>query len=280
MNHIQIVDIVKDSVAYPLRDWPNFVLLMLLVLSCIFIIPIPLLVGYTYRIITETIYGHDSLPDFYELAEMYVDGLKIILAMIVYGLVSFVVSTIFILLADATGGVAGGIIAAFLVLLNQVAVIIISIISLFAIANMALYNDWGAIFDIKSIWELCSSIGFLRILAWYCMLFLMSLFAIVTSVLSILFFIAPFIILIWLYVYEYRSLGLLVSCAEEHIDFIRETPTVNLNKGLEEEFMEETKELNEVKQLGESKSETINDPKEIIKEKISKRVIDETEDEE
>ena len=258
MNHIQITDIVKDSVAYPFRDLPNFVLLMILVVSCIFIIPIPLLVGYSYRIITATIYGQDSLPNFHELAEMYVDGLKIILALIVYGLVGFVISTIFLLIGSAIGGF----IAAFFILLNQLVMFLISIFSLFAISNMALYNDWAAVFDVKSILELCTSIGLLRILAWYCLLLVVGFFAIVASVLSILFFIVPLIICIWLMVYEYRSLGLLVSCAEEHIDFIRETPTVNLNEGLEDESEEETMELGEAdveairkKLKGESDSE-------------------------
>lgn len=263
VNHIQITDIVKDSVAYPFRDLPNFVLLMVLVISCIFIIPIPLLVGYIYRIITATIYGHDSLPNFQELAEMYVDGLKIILALIVYGLVSFAISTILVLIGSAVGGV----IAAFFIILNQIVMFLISIFSLFAVANMALYNDWAAVFDVKSIWELCTSIGLLRILAWYCLLIVISFFALVTSVLSILFLIAPVIIFIWLTVFEYRSLGLLVSCAEEHMEFIRETPTVNLNEALEndneesnmenngkfEEVEKENKELNEFKQLLESK---------------------------
>lgn len=264
MNHIQITDIVKDSVAYPFRDLPNFVLLMVLVISCIFIIPIPLLVGYIYRIITATIYGQDSLPNFHELAEMYVDGLKIILALIVYALVSFVISTILVLIGSAVGGV----IAAFFILLNQILMFLISIFSLFAVANMALYNDWAAVFDVKSIWELCTSIGLLRILAWYCLLIVISFFALVTSVLSILFLIAPVIIFIWLTVFEYRSLGLLVSCAEEHMEFIRETPTVNLNEALENddeeaniednvEFEEENKELKEFKQLLESKQGNI-----------------------
>ncbi len=259
VKFIQITDIVKDSVAYPFRDLSNFVLLMILILSCIFIIPIPLLFGYVYRIITETLYGHDSLPDFHELAEMYVDGLKIIAALVVYLAVSFIVSTALILIAGAVGDFLGGVIAVFLVLLNQLLQILISAFSLFAVANMALYNDWAAVFDVKSILELCSSIGFGRIIAWYCLLALVSLFAIFASILSVLLLIVPVIIVIWLFVYEYRSLGLLVSCAEEHMDIIRETPIVNLNEGLQEEFEDEygdlgvvTEEIDSEKLVGES----------------------------
>ena len=251
MKYIQITDIVKDSVAYPFRDLSNFVLLMILILSCIFIIPIPLLFGYVYRIITETIYGHDSLPDFHELAEMYVDGLKIIAALIVYIAVSFIISTILIVVASTIGSSLGGVVALFFVLLNQLLQILISAFSLFAVANMALYNDWAAVFDVKSILELCSSIGFGRIIVWYCVLGLISLFAIFTSILSILLLILPVIIFIWLFVYEYRSLGLLVSCAEEHMEIIRETPTVNLNKELQEV-------LGENEELGAAVEETDN----------------------
>ena len=242
---MQITDIVKDSIVYPLRDWPNFVLLMVLIVSCIFIIPIPLLVGYTYRIITETIEGHDSLPDFHELAEMYVDGLKVILAMFVYCLVSFIVSTILMLIASAIGGTT------FFVLLSQLFTILISIFSLFAVANMALHNDWAAVFDVKSIWELCYSIGLERILAWYCVLILMNLFAIVAGVLTILFFIVPVMILICLSIYKYRSLGLLVSCVEENMAR-NEPQNINSNEDLEE--------------IGEENIKLITDNKENKKE--------------
>ena len=224
---MQITDIVKDSIVYPLRDWPNFVLLMVLIVSCIFIIPIPLLVGYIYRIINETIQGNNSLPDFHELAEMYVDGLKVILAMLVYFVVSFIISTILMLIA----GLIGGFGAAFFVLLNQIFSILISIFSLFAVANMALHNDWTAVFDVKSIWELCYSIGLERILAWYCILVLMTLFAIFAGILSILFFIVPVMILICLSVYKYRSLGLLVYCVKENNE--HENPTPQINESLE-----------------------------------------------
>ncbi len=228
-NHIQITDIVKDSIAYPFMDWPNFVLLFLLIASCIFIIPIPLFVGYIYRIMTSTIYGYDSLPNFDELAEMYVDGLKLILSLIVYVLFGMMISTIILVIAEVIGGFVG----IFFSLINQLFIIILSIFTIFAVSNMVLYNDWIAVFDFKSIYILCNNIGFIRIIAWYGILVLMSIFIIIASIFSLVLPLIPFILLVWFSVFGYRSLALLVACSEDSISF-----KVDLNETSIEEIEE------------------------------------------
>ena len=55
-------------------------------IASILIVPIFLLYGYIFRIIKATLAGIDELPDFDEIGEMFVDGIKVFVVAIIYAI--------------------------------------------------------------------------------------------------------------------------------------------------------------------------------------------------
>ena len=71
---MEIGEIVSDSVKYPTSDWTKII-----ILAVILIIPIVnfIGIGYVIRIIKGTLASLDDLPDFDEVGELFIDGLKV-----------------------------------------------------------------------------------------------------------------------------------------------------------------------------------------------------------
>ena len=80
---MEIGEIVSDSVKYPTSDWTKII-----ILAVILIIPIVnfIGIGYVIRIIKGTLASLDDLPDFDEVGELFIDGLKVFVVGIVYAL--------------------------------------------------------------------------------------------------------------------------------------------------------------------------------------------------
>ena len=78
---MNISDNISDSLRYPLNSW-----IKILILGIILIIPIVnfIVIGYYLRIIKASIAGIDEAPDFDDIGELFVDGIKITVVSIIY----------------------------------------------------------------------------------------------------------------------------------------------------------------------------------------------------
>ncbi|MEN6573026.1 DUF4013 domain-containing protein, partial [Methanobacterium aggregans] len=91
---MNISDIISDSIKYPSSNWGKVLILGVICIASILIVPIFLVYGYVFRIIKATLAGMDELPEFDEIGEMFVDGLKILVVGIVYAIPVWIIATI------------------------------------------------------------------------------------------------------------------------------------------------------------------------------------------
>jgi hypothetical protein len=166
---MEIGDIINDAVRYPSSDWSKVFILGVIFIASFLIIPIFLAFGYLFRIIKATFAGIDELPDFDDLGDMFIDGLKVFIVGVVYAipliLISLIISVIFgishntaINLGTFTGFNVFALATAYIIYL--IVAIIIGLVEYMAIANMALYDgDLGAAFKFNEIMDRIARIG-------------------------------------------------------------------------------------------------------------------------
>ena len=203
---MNIGDIVSDSIKYPTSDWTKVLILGVIFLASILIIPIFLAYGYIFRIIKATLAGLDELPEFDEIGEMFIDGLKIFLVSIVYAipviLVGIIVSFIFGSTASTTTDDSAGMFWALMIgnLVYIIVGLIVGLIAIMAIANMAYYDgELGAAFRFSEILDYIARIGWGKYLAIY---------IVVALVAFIVYFLAAFIGLLLLFLGIFLTLPL------------------------------------------------------------------------
>lgn len=109
---MNIGEIIKDSIKYPLSDWKKFFILgimllignlyfdigpviqnivLIIILLLLFIIFILLVNGYMIRIIESSLNGKLELPDFYAWGTMLIDGFKLSIVTFIYTIPSFII---------------------------------------------------------------------------------------------------------------------------------------------------------------------------------------------
>jgi hypothetical protein len=225
---MEIGEIISDAIKYPSAGWAK-----ILILGVILIIPIVNFIGlgYVFRIIKATFAGIDELPDFDEVGELFIDGLKIFLVSIIYAIpvfiIGFIVSLILSFGYQATSTFTSFDMFAIFAgsLVYVIIAIIVGLIELMAIANMALYEgDLGAAFKFSEIMDRIAMIGWGKYVGWYIIMVLLGLvaYAIAFGISFITFGIG--IILAILIIYPYfamfggRSLALLFASSEESIE--------------------------------------------------------------
>ncbi|BDZ69712.1 DUF4013 domain-containing protein [Methanobacterium petrolearium] len=208
---MEIGEIISDSVKYPSSDWTKII-----ILAVILLIPIVNFIGlgYILRIIKATLAGLNELPDFDEVGDMFIDGLKVLIVGIVYAIPIWIIAAIigaiigvvspaattYYVGADATAMI-GGMIASYAVLL--IVALIVGLIEIIAIANMAYYDgDIGAAFHFSDILNYIATIGWGKYLIVYITI------AIIGAVISIL---AMFIGLLLLFVGVFITMPLAMS---------------------------------------------------------------------
>ena len=91
---MDIGDIISDSIKYPSTSWGKVLILGIIMIASILIVPIFLVYGYMFRIIKATLAGLDELPEFDEIGEMFVDGLKVFVVAIVYAIPVYIIAAI------------------------------------------------------------------------------------------------------------------------------------------------------------------------------------------
>lgn len=167
-----ILDIYKDSLEYSAQDWKKLVILGVICLFSFLLLPAFLITGYNYRVINTAVHGiingRDPLPEFDDVIDMFVDGVKVVIVQIAYLLVPGIIFLIFTLIANAVSGVAASAIMVIGSLITFVLVIVACLMSQMALCHMA-YNEgaFSKAFAISEIKEVINEIGWFNTIATY-----------------------------------------------------------------------------------------------------------------
>lgn len=225
---MEIGEIISDSVKYPTSDWTKII-----ILAVILLIPIVNFIGmgYVIRIIKGTLAGLDDLPDFDEVGELFIDGLKVLVVGIVYAIPIWIISAIFGVIIglifpattptyiDTTStALITTMIVSYAALI--IAALIVGLIEIVAIVNMAYYDgDLGAAFRFSDILNYISTIGWGKYIITYIVIALISgIITLVAGFVGILIFFVGVIITIplamsYCYMFGFRSIAMLFSDA-------------------------------------------------------------------
>lgn len=200
---MDISEIISDAIKYPLSDWEKILMLgviivississlvsdlgvkngiLLTTLGIVGILVGLLVEGYMFRIVRSSLSGISELPNFDEQFGMFKDGLKVVVAEIIYALPAILIFIISVAIAAITtlgtagitelsnsavmlgilvGAGIGGVIALLYML------IILPIMAV-AIANMALNDEFAAAFRFHEILEKIREISWGNLLIWY-----------------------------------------------------------------------------------------------------------------
>ena len=235
-----ILDIYKDALEYSAKDWKTLVILGVVALFSFLLLPAFLITGYNYRVINTAVQGiingRDPLPDFNDVIDMFVDGVKVVIVQIVYLIVPFLIFLIFAIIAGQLTGVASSALMIIGGLITIVALVVAFMMSQMALCHMA-YND-GAFtkaFAISEIKEVIDEIGWFECIITYLGLIIITivLSVVVTGIIGLIFaafgvlgadpsgifvlgafinsMIAMFIVGPYLSIFNARSIGLLYT---------------------------------------------------------------------
>jgi hypothetical protein len=225
VKNVEIGEIISDSIKYPSAVWTKW-----LILGVILIIPIVnfIGIGYLFRIIKATFAGIDEVPDFDEVGELFIDGLKIFIVGLIYAIPVVIIGVIISLIfsfgyqntttfssVDMFAIIAGS-------LVYVIVAIIVGLIEVMAIANMALYEgELGAAFKFSEVMDRIAMIGWGKYIIWYIIMILLALVAyVIAAGISILTFgigiiVAILVIYPYFSMFSVRSLALLFASSEE-----------------------------------------------------------------
>lgn len=220
---MNISDIIADSIKYPSSDWSKVLILGVIFIASILVVPILLVYGYLFRIIKATLAGLDELPEFDEIGEMFVDGLKIFVVGIVYSIPVWIISWIMGLITGTgmgttTAGLGpamiGALMASNIVLI--IVAIIIGLVEVVAIVNMAYYNgDLGAAFRFSEILDRIAQIGWGKYIVTYIVIavlaFIGFLIGVLTMFVLIGFILLPLIIAPYITMFGSRAIAILFA---------------------------------------------------------------------
>ena len=175
-----ILDIYKDALEYSAKDWKTLVILGVICLFSFLLLPAFLLTGYNYRVINTAVHGiingRDPLPDFEDLIDMFVDGVKVVIVQFAYVIVPILIFLIFAIIASAVEGVASNAIMLIGCLITFVLLIVACLMNQMAICHMA-HNEgsFSKAFALREIKEAIDEIGWSNCIATYLGLIIITL---------------------------------------------------------------------------------------------------------
>lgn len=221
---MDIGDIISDSIKYPSTSWGKVVILGIILIASVLIVPIFLLYGYMLRIIKATLAGVDELPEFDEIGEMFVDGLKVFVVAIVYAIPVWIIAAIIGALTGNAASTATSLDPSMIwalffgnIILVIVAVIV-GLIEVMAIANMAYNNsELGAAFRFSEILDYIAKIGWGKYIVTYILIAIVSFIGFLIGMLTIFILIGiillPLVIAPYLVMFGSRAIALLFADA-------------------------------------------------------------------
>ena len=189
-----ILDIYKDSFEYSAKDWKTLIILGVFCLFSILLIPGFLIAGYNYRVINTAVHGvingMDPLPDFNDLIDMFVDGVKVVVIQLVYFIVPALIFLIFALTAGNLTGILSSAVMIVGCLITFIVGIIVFLMEQIAFSHMA-YNDgaFSKAFAFSEIIGIISEIGWFNCILTYFGLIIITvvLAVVVTTIIGAIF---------------------------------------------------------------------------------------------
>ena len=226
---MDIGEIISDSIKYPSSNWGKVLILGVIMIASILIVPVFLLIGYLFRIIMATLAGLDELPEFDEIGEMFVDGLKVFVVGIVYSIPVIIISIIIGALLGSTNSASlslnpymiWAVVLGYAVYIIVAA--IIGLIEVIAIANMAYYDgDLGAAFRFGEVLDHIARIGWGKYIVTYIVIAIVAFIGFLIGMLTLFILIGiillPLVIAPYVYMFGARAIALLF------IDAVAEIP--------------------------------------------------------
>lgn len=225
---MDIGEIISDSINYPSSNWGKVLFLGVIMIASILIVPVFLLIGYLFRIIKATLAGLDELPEFDEIGEMFVDGLKVFVVGIVYSIPVIIINIIGALLGSTNSAslslnpyMIWAVVLGYAVYIIVAA--IIGLIEVIAIANMAYYDgDLGAAFRFGEVLDHIARIGWGKYIVTYIVIAIVAFIGFLIGMLTVFILIGiillPLVIAPYIYMFGARAIALLF------IDAVAEIP--------------------------------------------------------
>jgi len=229
VKKMDISDIISDSIKYPSSNWGKVLILGIIMIASILIVPIFLVWGYMFRIIKATLAGLDELPEFDEIGEMFVDGLKVFVVAIIYAIPVTIIGLIIGALIGSSNATAISIdpnmvwALLFGYIVYVIVAVIIGLVEVIAIANMAYYNgDLGAAFRFSEILDNIARIGWGKYIVTYIVIAIVAAIGVFIGALMFIILIGiillPLVIAPFLAMFGSRAIALLF------IDAVAEVP--------------------------------------------------------
>ena len=167
-----ILDIYKDSLEYSAKDLKTLLILGVTYFLSFLFLPIFLIYGYSYRVtkisVEGMINGNDPLPEFDNVIDMFVDGIKVIIVYLVYALIPFILFFLFAFISSFIGGYGESVLMGIGTIITVVALLFAYVMSMFGVAHMANNGDsLSKAFAFNEIIEIIKSVGVVRSLATY-----------------------------------------------------------------------------------------------------------------
>lgn len=233
VKKMDIGEIISDSIKYPTSNWGKVLILGVILIASILIVPVFLLIGYLFRVIKATLAGLDELPEFDEIGDMFVDGLKVFVVGIVYSIPVIIISLIITAITGSSStaaiGLSPAMIGAFVIvyIIYIIVAVIVGLIEVMAIVNMAYYDgDLGAAFSFSEILDRIAKIGWGKYILTYIVIaivaFIGFLIGFLTLFIGVGFILLPLVIAPFIYMFGARAIALLFV---EAIDEVPESPT-------------------------------------------------------
>lgn len=175
-----ILDIYKDSLEYSAKDWKTLVILGVICLFSFLLLPAFLITGYNYRVINTAVHGiingRDPLPDFEDLIEMFVDGVKVVIVQIAYMIVPIIVFLLFAIVAGQLTGILSSALMIIGCLITFALFVVACLMEQMGLCHMA-YNEgaFSKAFAVKEIKEVIDEIGWFNCIATYLGLIIITL---------------------------------------------------------------------------------------------------------
>ena len=167
-----ILDIYKDALEYSAKDWKTLVILGVICLFSFLLLPAFLITGYNYRVINTAVHGiingRDPLPQFDDLIDMFVDGVKVVIVQILYLIVPVIIFIVFAIVAGQLTGIASTALMLIGCLITLIVGVAACLMSQMGICHMA-YNDgaFSKAFAVSEIKVVIDEIGWFECLVTY-----------------------------------------------------------------------------------------------------------------
>ena len=189
-----ILDIYKDALEYSAKDWTKLVILGVICLFSFLFLPIFLVTGYNYRVINNAVHGvingRDPLPEFNDLIDMFIDGVKVVIVQIAYLLVPMIIFIIFAIIAGNLNGFASSALMVVGCLITFVVFVVAELMVQMGMCHMA-YNDgaFSKAFALREIKEVIDEIGWFSCIATFIGLIIITVVIsfVVTAIIGIIF---------------------------------------------------------------------------------------------